>query len=239
MNVSEIMTTPVTAVRPETPLKEVAALFVDHGISGVPVVDEEQRVLGVVSETDIAARSSKAAGAGFDLAGSSKSDELEREARLEARTAGGAMTRPAVTITSDAPVASAAASMFHRDVHRLPVVDRAGRLVGIVSRTDLVRAFARSDQALEREIRDEVLAGGFLWCSPGHVRVEVTGGDVVLTGKVESEDVAALLTAATERVLGVLSVRSQLEVDATPESTGGGRVDRAREDDPRRLIPTP
>jgi CBS domain-containing protein len=211
MKVKELMSAPVVTFSPGTPLKEVASVLVARGISGAPVVDEGGRVLGVVSAGDILVRERGWGRARFDLlAWLSESESTELEARLHARTAGEAMSHPAVTIPADGPLAKAAAYMVDRGVNRLPVVNAEGKLVGIVSRADLVRAFARSDAELEREIREDVVAGAFLWCSPGHVRVEVSEGDVVLTGEVESRDVAEMLAATVERVPGVLSVRSEL-----------------------------
>jgi CBS domain-containing protein len=203
MNVKDLMTAPVVAVSPEMPLRKVAAILAERAISGLPVVDERQHVLGVVSESDIVARERGG--------GSSGSTGAEPARKSTARTAGEAMTSPAITIPPDAPLAAAAACMLDNGVNRLPVVDGTGRLVGIVARADLVRVFARSDAELEREIRQDIVAGAFSWASPGYVRVEVSDGDVTLTGAVESDDVAELLLSMVERVPGVLSVRSELE----------------------------
>lgn len=124
------------------------------------------------------------------------------------------MSRPAITIRDDDTVAKAAGRIVDDGVSRLPVVDDHGRLVGIVSRANLIRAFARSDEEIEREIEHDIVPGAFLWCSPGYVDTSVHAGDVVLTGTVESEDVARLLLASVEHVPGVLSVRSELRVRA-------------------------
>jgi CBS domain-containing protein len=203
------MSFPVVCASVGTPLKEVAATLVERRISGLPVVDDEMRVLGVVSESDIVVRERGAGRSRFDLlAWLSESEGVELEAKLRARTAGEAMSQPAVTIAPDAPLSRAAAYMVDRGVDRLPVVDAWRRLVGIVTRADLVRAFARSDTELERDIRQEVADAAFVWCTPGHVGVEIVGGDVTLTGEVESSEVAEQLVAAAERVPGVLSVRA-------------------------------
>ncbi|HUP31780.1 MAG TPA: CBS domain-containing protein, partial [Gaiellaceae bacterium] len=137
MRVRDIMSSPVVTVSADTPLREVAALLVERGISGMPVVDAERRVLGVVSEGDILVRERGAGRARFDLlAWLSESEEAELEAKLRARTAGETMTRPPVTIAADAPLAKAAAYIVDRGVNRLPVVDAERRLVGIVTRAD-------------------------------------------------------------------------------------------------------
>jgi CBS domain-containing protein len=199
-----------TPVPADTPLKQVAELLVERRISGVPVVDERCRVLGVLSEADIVVREHAGLPRGELLAWLSEAEGATLEAKLGARTAGEAMTRPATTIPAGAPLVQAAATMVQRGVNRLPVVDEDGVLVGIVARSDLVRAFARSDAELERELREGVLPGGFLWCSPGRVDVQVADGEVTLVGEVESEDVAQLLARLVERVPGVVSVRSEL-----------------------------
>lgn len=197
MNVKDFMTAPAVAVSPDMPLRKVAAILAERAISGLPVVDNRHHVLGVVSESDIVARE--------------RDGGTKHAGKATARTAGEAMTSPAITILPDAPLAAAAGSMLDGGVNRLPVIDRTGRLVGILTRADLVRVFARSDTELEREIRENVVVGAFSWASPGFVRAEVSDGDVTLTGAVESDDVAELLVSMVERVPGVLSVRSELE----------------------------
>jgi CBS domain-containing protein len=128
----------------------------------------------------------------------------QRAAKREARTAAEAMTCPALTIEHGRPVAEAARTMVERAVNRLPVVAE-GRLVGIVTRADLVRAFARSDADLEREIRDDVLLRT-MWIDPGRLRVDVAGGEVTLGGELETRTEAELVTAHVARVPGVVSV---------------------------------
>ncbi len=238
MRVAEVMSAPVVTVGPETPLRSVAARLVEHGISGMPVLAADGTVLGVVSEADILLRG-RAAGPARShlLAAHSDAEGAWLEAKLDARTAGEAMTSPAITVRADAPLAQAAALLVDRDVNRLPVVDGRQRLVGIVTRADLVRAFARSDAELAREIREEVVPGCFLWCSPGHVGVDVTDGQVTFAGEVECEDVARLLVANAERVPGVLSVRSSLSWPADsprrPLAVAGERARAPRGDERR------
>src|SRR5215208_4850606 len=142
MNVSQIMSSEVTAVAPDTPLKEVASLLVERAISGVPVMDGDE-LLGVVSETDIVAKERG------PVPPASLIEKLIRGSgdtnlKLEARTAGDAMTSPAVTIDAWRSVAAAASLMGEHGVNRLPVLED-GHLVGIVTRNDIVRAFTRGD----------------------------------------------------------------------------------------------
>ena len=157
MKVKDLMTTNVVAVGTETPLKDVADILSEFRISGLPVVSERGTVLGVVSENDILVKERGTEPlrglVGRLIAG----DAVKLEAKLAAKTAGEAMTSPAVTITADRPVSAAAAEMVERRINRLPVVDEDGKLVGIVTRADLVKAFARSDEEIIRELRDDVM----------------------------------------------------------------------------------
>jgi CBS domain-containing protein len=132
---------------------------------------------------------------------------IEGQLKLEARTAGDAMTAPPRTIAPWRTVSSAAAQMLEQHVNRLPVVEH-GRLVGIVTRADLVRAFARTDAEIEHEIRD--LMKRMLLPETAAVRVEVDEGDVTLTGRLERRTDVDILTRLTERVPGVVSVASDL-----------------------------
>jgi len=207
--VEQLMTTRVVSVPPEMPLKGVAALLAEHRISGVPVVQAGE-VLGVVSEGDILAkeRGPAAAPAEGMLSWILGDGGEEIRAKLEARTAGEAMNTPAVTIEPWRSASAAASLMIERAVNRLPVV-KAGKLVGIVSRADLVRAFARPDAEIEHDIRREVMLHS-LWMSPSEIDVEVRGGEVTLRGEVETELLAELLPQEIQRVPGVIGIHSEL-----------------------------
>ena len=143
------MTTDVVTVTPETSLKEVAQLLVANRIAGVPVCDVDGEVVGVVSEADVLWKElglPETAGGFLDRILESAYGNTERASAL---TAAEAMTSPAITIAPDSAVARAAELMIEHRVNRLPVV-AGGRLVGIVARADLVRAFTRSDEEIER-----------------------------------------------------------------------------------------
>jgi len=204
MRVADLMTTNVLTVRPETPLKEVAELFGARGISGAPVVAADGTVVGVISEADILAKERRpAARSRFAaLLGRAR----ERDPKAEARTAGEAMTSPALTINPDRRVDVAAGLMLDRGVNRLPVVGRDGALAGIVTRADLVRAFVHDDEEILREIREEVLLQE-LWLDPDDFAVDVEQGDVTVAGSVRHTDEAVLLERRIRLVPGVVSVR--------------------------------
>jgi CBS domain-containing protein len=144
MKVSDVMTERVFTVRPDTPLRSVAKQMLEYGVSGLPVVDNEERVVGVVSETDILFKERPAPDRNGIVDWLVHYGEDPPRAKLEARTAGDAMTAPAVTIVPRRSVADAAALMLELRIDRLAVVD-GDQLVGIVSRTDVVRAFATED----------------------------------------------------------------------------------------------
>jgi len=206
MRVEEIMTRNAVTVTPETTLKEVAALLVAKKISGVPVCEADGRVVGVVSAADIIWKELGAADVGL----------LERvldtaygdSSRLDARTAGDAMSMPAITIAPGADVSAAAKAMVDHGVNRLPVLDH-GRLVGIVTRADLLRAFQRSDEEIEREISEDVLLHT-LWIDPDSVALVVNEGEITIGGLVENRSTAELVRSYIRRVPGVVAVHSTL-----------------------------
>jgi CBS domain-containing protein len=194
----------VAWVTPETLLKDVAELLARRRISGVPVCDGDGAVIGVVSEQDILvkeAQEPERAGPLYAAADRLYRDTLTKRA---ARTAGEAMTAPAVTIEPDCTLTEAARRMLESKVSRLPVV-ADGRLVGIVTRADLVRAFARPDGEVEHEIVSDVLARA-LGLEPGRVIVSVDRGEVTLTGEVEGRSDARLAERLVLRIPGVVSV---------------------------------
>ena len=208
MKVQDVMTREVVTVEPRTPIKDVARLLVARRISGVPVVEADGTVVGVVSEGDILVKERDRCGSTSLLAHFLDLDVPER-AKHDARDAADAMTAPPVTIRKARPVHEAAALMLDRRVNRLPVVDEHSRLVGIVTRADLVRAFARTDAEIERDIRDDVLRRTF-WASPDRFAVDVKGGEVTIQGRVADQQSADVLTRLVEHVPGVVQVRSRI-----------------------------
>jgi CBS domain-containing protein len=208
-HVKQLMTTSVVTVAPDLPLKQVAMLLAERAISGVPVL-QGGKVLGVVSEGDILAKEQgPTAAPGHGMLGWMLGNgDDDATAKLEARTAGEAMSTPPVTIEPWRSASAAAALMLERSVKRLPVVEE-GKLVGILSRRDLVRAFARPDAEIENDIRREVMVH-LLWMSPDAIDIEVRGGEVTLSGEVETELLERLIPEEIERVPGVVGVRSTL-----------------------------
>jgi CBS domain-containing protein len=208
MKIEELMTRDPVAVGPDTPLKDVAAILLEHRISGVPVIGERLEVLGVVSEADIVAKEAGAEPHDRRLIAWLLGGRQVDEKKLAARTAADAMTSPAVTVTADRPVPEAARLMTDEGLKRLPVVDADGTLIGILTRTDLVRAFARSDHEIERELRDTVLRT--LWIEEPGLNLKVERGEVRLSGKIQRRADAELLESFAGRVPGVVAVHSTL-----------------------------
>ena len=211
MTVRDVMTTPVFSVTTSTPLKDVARLLVEHRISGLPVVDDTGAVVGVVSETDflIKAGGQEVARRRWfgRLLGETK-ETSARQAKIGAVTAGESMTSPAATIDADRSTTAAATLMVDLDVNRLPVLDD-GKLVGIVSRADLVRAFIRSDDQLAETIRHDVLLR-VLWLDPALFDVAVQNGVVSIKGRVERRSTAEMIERAIRNVPGVVDVASRV-----------------------------
>ncbi len=206
MKVKDVMTTEVLTVAPDTELRDVAALLVDKRISGVPVVENE-RVVGVVSERDILFKERPVDGIHRGLL-AWLMDEGDLMLKIDAVTAREAMTSPPITIAPGRSVADAAALMLDEVVSRLPVVD-SGRLAGIVTRHDLVRAFARADAEIRGEIEADSILRSY-WRVPDDSDVSVARGKVVLNGRVGTKEEAELIRAFVDRVPGVVAVTSQL-----------------------------
>ncbi len=210
MNVRDVMSTSVVSVRPSTALKEVAELLVDRRISGVPVVDEDGVVLGVVTEGDFVIKGQTRETArqrrfAWLLDGSPAAAEV---AKVSATNAGEAMTAPAITIGPAATISEAARQMTERRVNRLPVVED-GRLVGIVSRADVVRVYARSDAELEEAVRQDVLLRA-LWVDPASLEVDVHDGRVSISGRVERRSLAEMIERFARMVPGVVDVDADM-----------------------------
>jgi CBS domain-containing protein len=205
--VKDIMTADVVAVRADAPYRNMAPMFRLHRVSGFPVVDDDGKVVGVVSETDLLA-----AGA-LDPAADAHPGRpawLPHRKQLQAGrpTAGDLMTRPAVTIGPDELARRAARLMYSRKLRRLPVVDRDGRLVGILSRADVLSVFTRPDEEIRREIIQDVIADGF-FLDPAPFTVTVKDGIVTLAGALASSILGTNIADQVQHIEGVVAVRDR------------------------------
>ncbi|MEU1473931.1 CBS domain-containing protein [Streptomyces sp. NPDC001668] len=195
--VGEVMTSDVVRAHPTTSFREVIRLLERHRISGVPIVDDDDKVIGVISGTDLVREQAHRADVGEGRAG----------------TAEQLMSTPAVTVHPEQPVPGAARVMERHGIERLPVVDEEDRLIGIATRRDLLRVFLRTDEDVRREVIDDVMVGA-LGLAPDAVTVLVRDGLVTLTGPVERrsdvpkairavwqlEGVAGMVNGLTHRV---------------------------------------
>ncbi|SDI14459.1 BON domain-containing protein [Actinokineospora alba] len=201
--IQNVMTTDVATVTADTPFKEIVSLLDSRHISAVPVVDPAGKVLGVVSHADLLARQIT-------------QDPDERRSLLtwlmphdhaEGDTAGELMTAPAHTITADDTVIHAAKELRRHGVKRLPVVDEAGVLVGIVSRVDLLSVFLRDDDEIADEIAHEVFERNLgVIPGPGTVSIDVQEGVVTLRGEMDRKSSIPVAVALIRRVDGVVDV---------------------------------
>jgi CBS domain-containing protein len=207
--VRDVMSTHVIAARKDASFKEMAENLREHRVSAFPVVDEDSKVIGVVSEADLLTKEALDGGsAGMPgmVSGMLQRKEEERAAGL---TAGDLMTHPAVTVEPDDPVEHAARLMYARRVKRLPVVDATGRLVGIISRADLLSVYSRPDEEIRKEIYDEVIPNEFR-ADPARVTVTVQDGIVTLEGEPETAPLGRDIVDQTRHVQGVVAVRDRL-----------------------------
>jgi len=198
VRVRDVMTTRVVAVRQAATFKEIAALLTAYRVSAFPVLDENDKVIGVVSEADLLSREALVAAIGA------------RAAEFgTAVTAGGLMSKPPIVVTPDEPATGAARLMYNARVKRLPVVGEKGELVGIVSRADVLSVYRRPDEEIRREILENVIMNGF-FADPDRYEVTVSGGVVTLGGHPETAARGRDIVAETWHVEGVVAVRDRL-----------------------------
>ncbi|MFE3945490.1 CBS domain-containing protein [Streptomyces sp. NPDC059118] len=198
IEVGDLMTDEVVSVVSLTSFKEVAKLLAQHDISGLPVLDDEDRVLGVVSESDLLSRQ----GAGHPVTDATAPSGAEF-------TAAEIMSTPAVTVHAEESAPEAARLMTRSGVERLPVVDDEDRLVGIVTRRDLLRVFLRPDAEIRGRVIQDVLVSA-MGLGADAVTVHVVDGVVTLEGLLASRSQVALLAHLVEQLDGVVAVVSHV-----------------------------
>jgi CBS-domain-containing membrane protein len=205
--VGDVMTARVLAVTPNTDFRQISMVFRQYRVSACPVINDAGQVLGVVSEADLL---HKAADADFPAGLIRLEWKLSEESKATAVTADQLMTSPAVTIHPDAPLTVAAKAMQDRRLKRLPVVDDGGKLVGIVSRVDVLSVYERPDSVIEADVQR--IIGAEFALKPEAIRVTVTAGIVTLTGTVDRRETALNLVARTRHADGVVATRDRLTV---------------------------
>ncbi|MFJ3921776.1 CBS domain-containing protein [Streptomyces sp. NPDC090022] len=185
--VADLMTPTAVTVRPATAFKEIARLLQEFDITAVPVVDGTRHPVGVVSEADLLRRRT--------VGGTPTAEDL--------------MTSPAVTARPEWSVVRAARVMQRHGVKRLPVVDAGGRVIGVISRSDLIRLFLRPDRAISEEIVEDVLTRS-LGIAPSSITVDVEDGSVTLSGTVPRPELLPVVVRLCQSVDGVVDVDNRL-----------------------------
>jgi CBS domain-containing protein len=204
--VKGVMTSRVVAVREDADFKEMVTVMRGRRISAFPVIDASTRVVGVVSEADLLLKETTQA---LPPGATGRAWRLKDRSKADGVTAAELMTKPAVTVHEDAPVALAARLMQSRKVKRLPVVDGDGRLRGIITRTDVLSVFERPDHEIWDEVIKDVIIGEF-GLDPELFVVTVRSGIVTITGLVERRPDALSLLATIRHLEGVIGVRDRL-----------------------------
>lgn len=209
--VRDVMTAEVVVVRERTPFREIVGLMRQHGVSALPVLDATDELVGIVSEADLLMKEELMAD------GESHRRFPSRRRRIARAKAGGVvaqelMSSPVETIDPEAPLARTARLLHERGVKRLPVVDANDKVVGIVSRADLLKVFLRPDRDIRDEVESSLARGAF---QPGPIRVSVVDGVATLEGRVELRSQIPVIVGIARAVDGVVDVEARLshEVD--------------------------
>lgn len=221
MHAAEIMTPNVITVTPQTEVREIVELMIKNRISALPVVDGENRVIGMVSEGDLMRRvenQTDRRDSWWLTALFSASNDADSYIKSRGRRAEDVMTRDVLTITEDTPLYKIAQLLEKNHIKRVPVVSN-GKLVGIVSRSNLLQGFSTmetvaSGSADDRSIRDKIVneMNDRLGITGNTTNVVVVDGVVTLWGLVESDVERRAATVAAENTAGVKEVRNNLGV---------------------------
>ena len=206
-NVASVMTAKPVVATETTGFKEIAGRLAEHRISALPVVDEAGRLLGVVSEADLLLKEALGHADGLHLLDSGR--KRSERAKASALLARDLMTSPAVAIGPLALVTEAARLMHDRKVKRLPVIDKDGLLIGIVTRGDLLRIFLRPDSLIREDVVEGLIVRT-LWMDPNHIIVKVVNGVVDLSGDVDRKSDILVLCNMIGGLEGVVAVGEQL-----------------------------
>lgn len=220
--VRDVMTADVVWVRPTSPFAEIARLLHEAEVRAVPVLDEDRRLLGVVSEADLLPTAAEEGSAPrWWRPRHIRRGRHQPRARGSTAVAADLMTTDVVTVAPDLPLGAAARRMRQQGVSWLPVVDADGRVVGVLGRSDVLSVFLRDDEEIRREIVDDVLKR-MLVVDPDRVAVDVRGGVVTLSGELDTHAEVELAELFAERVDGVVGVENRLRaaIDETATEYG-------------------
>ncbi|HEY0832255.1 MAG TPA: CBS domain-containing protein [Candidatus Dormibacteraeota bacterium] len=207
--VSDVMTSRVHVARPSTPFKLLVQLIEDNKISAVPIVDEQGVPIGIVSESDLLLKERRTE---LESGQSLLHPRRRREQRAKALgvVASEIMTTPPITVRSDTKLADAARLMQEGNVRRLVVVDMRGKIAGIVSRSDLLQVFLRTDEELRDEVVSGIIPSVFALEPDPELLVTVRWNVVTLSGELDRKSDVEILTRLTEELDGVVEVVDRL-----------------------------
>ncbi len=213
MRVSDLMTTDILTVGPEASLKEAARRMLEGEISGLPVINDDGDLVGIITEADFMA--TEADRRVTRRAGLLRLFVRDAEIPSHERLVGDVMTTDVKVIGPESDHAEAARLMEKEGIKRIPVV-ADGRLIGLIARADMLKAYVRSDQEIIDEIQGHVMKD-ILWIDSRRVEIECVDGNVIVSGHLETKSDASLLIELTRRLDGVTSVSDHLtwEVDNT------------------------
>ncbi len=209
--VKDVMSTHVIAARQSATYKEMAAMLHEQRVSAFPVIDDDNRVIGVVSEADLLTKEALEGTAPRTLP--SRQERLRKQAN--ALTAADLMTSPPVTIGPDEPVTRAARLMFDKRIKRLPVISGNGRLIGILTRSDVLSVYTRPDAEIQRQVTKDLILGTFQ-CDPDRFTVTVKDGIVTIEGTPETTRVGLDIISAIRHTESVVAVRDRLNYPKDP-----------------------
>ena len=206
--VSDVMTKSVHVASPLAPFKLLVRLIEENRISAVPIVDQQGMPVGIVSESDLLLKERR-----VELESSRDLLHVQKRRHERAKAAGmvasDLMTSPAMTVAASTSLSEAARFMQEKNVRRLVVVDPRGRIAGIVSRSDLLQVFLRTDDELREEITGELIPAVLL-SADDVVGVEVSWNVATLTGEVDRKSDAEILARLTKELDGVVGVVNRL-----------------------------
>ncbi len=214
MRACELMSTPVVTILPEVKLKEVAECLVAHRVSGVPVVDHFGRLVGIISESDLVSKLEyEDKGQGLVGLLDHLAHAVGADRKLRARTAAELMTSGVVTTGPDASVREMIHLMTSHGINRIPIVE-SGRVIGIVTRADILRTLIRPDAAITEDVLWRLLHE--LWIDPTVLAISTLDGTVTISGEVATRSEAELIkhwVASTEGVVGIEAQGLRYRID--------------------------
>jgi CBS domain-containing protein len=217
--VKDVMSALPVSVSKTASFREIVAKLRECRVSAFPVLDADGKVIGVVSEADLLVKEAMADEPNIVWGWLAGIVHHAARAKAGGVTAADLMTSPAVTIGPDETVEHAARLMYDRKVKRLPVVNPAGRPIGIISRTDVLAVFDRADAEIREEILSQVITGR---SEPSWYSVIVKDGVVTMEGTPETVAIGRDLVRRIRHVEGVVAVRDRLVYPVPPVPSSPG-----------------